>query len=250
MQWQLKPARDLGLPLSERLISQKREFGLVATATHWCWRQMARRYLRWFHRLDVVGIERLPAPPFVMIANHASHLDALTLCAVLPAPLADRAYPLAAADTFFTSFAISAFAAYAVNALPMWRKRTRREDLAGLRARLIEDRLVFVLFPEGTRSRDGEMTKFKPGIGAFVAGTEAPVVPCYLDGAFAAWPAHRRMPRRGALRLVIGASLRFDDLPNTRDGWDEVAARCEAAVRSLRRDCVGAAAAQLPRTST
>ena len=56
---------------------------------------------------------------------------------------------------------------------------------------------MLILFPEGTRSRTGEMGPFKPGIGALVAGTAAPVVPCYLSGAFAAWPPTSRLPRPG-----------------------------------------------------
>lgn len=238
MDWKLKPARDLGLSLGRRLASQNREFGLIGTATHWLWRQLVRAYLRCFHRLTVSGLENLPEPPFVLIANHASHLDTLTLSAVLPPRIADRAYPIAAGDTFFTSFAISAFAAYAINALPIWRKHVKLEELQTLRARLIEDRLVYILFPEGTRSRDGRMAPFKPGIGAFVAGSAVPVVPCFLEGAFAALPSHRRLPRPTRLRLSIGASLSFADIPDDRRAWPAVAVRCEAAVRSLGGDRV------------
>jgi 1-acyl-sn-glycerol-3-phosphate acyltransferase len=233
MEWRLKPARDLGLSFGERLTSQRREFGLAATATHWCWRQLVRFYLRRFHRLEVTGLERLPMPPFVMIANHASHLDALVLSSALPTGLADRAYPIAAGDTFFTSFTASAFAVYTLNALPMWRRTTRPADLQALRTRLSEDRLIFVLFPEGTRSRDGQMAHFKPGIGALVTGSTIPVVPCYLEGAHAAWPPQRRFPRAGRLRLSIGAPLSFSELANERAAWSLAAEKCEEAVRNL-----------------
>lgn len=233
MEWKLRPARDFGLPFGRRLVSQNREFGLAATITHWLWRQMVRAYLRGFHRLVVTGRENLPAPPFVMICNHASHLDTLTLAAALPARIADRAYPIAAGDTFFTSFAISAFAAYAVNALPLWRRHVKLEELQTLRTRLVEDGLVYILFPEGTRSRDGCMVPFKPGIGAFVAGSAVPVVPCFLEGAFAAWPPDRRFPRPTRLRLRIGPALGFADLADDRKTWATVAARCEEAVRGL-----------------
>jgi len=233
MEWQLKPARDFGLSLRQRLGSLTRELGFLATATHWSWRQLVRAYLRLFHRLTVTGLGRLPEPPFVMVANHSSHLDALTLAAAMPARLVDRIHPIAADDTFFTSFASSAFAALALNALPFRRKATRHADLALLRARLIEDRLVYILFPEGTRSRSGEMAPFKAGIGAVVAGTPVPVVPCCLLGAFAALPPHRRWPRFTRLQLNIGEALSFAELPNERAGWDAIAARCEAAVRAL-----------------
>lgn len=232
-EWRFKPARDLGLPLGRRLASPQREIGLASTVIHWGFRQIVRTYLRGFHRLSVDGIAHLPEPPFVMIANHASHLDAVTLAAALPARLADRAYPIAAADTFFTSLPISAFAAYAINALPLWRRGTTPADLAAFRARLIEERLIYILFPEGTRSRTGTMARFQPGIGAFVAGTRVPVVPAYLDGAYAALPPHRHTPRPVRLRLTIGPALDFAAAGNDRKGWVAVAKSCEEAVRGL-----------------
>ncbi|MFT8243653.1 lysophospholipid acyltransferase family protein [Roseomonas sp. BN140053] len=234
MNWELKPARDLGLTPGERLRSQLREPGLGGAALGWCWRRAVRGYLGLFHRLQVVGREHLPAePPFVLVGNHSSHLDALCLAAALPGPAARRAYALAAGDHFFGSTLGAALAAYAVNALPVWRRRTSRRDLDTLRQRLAEDAPVFILFPEGTRSRDGRMGRFQPGLGALVAGTDIPVVPCFLDGAFAAWPATRRWPRAAPLQLRLGPPLHFADENNDRAGWTRVAERCEAAVRAL-----------------
>lgn len=233
MEWELKPARDHGLPPGKRLSSQSREIGTVEAIVHRGWRWFLALYLHWFHGLTVVGRENLPEPPYVLIANHSSHLDALTLSSVVPARFGSRAYPIAAGDTFFTSLAASAFAAYAINALPLWRKNTKPEDLQALRARLIEDKLIYILFPEGTRSRDGSMARFKSGIGAFVAASEVPVVPCHLDGAFAALPPHRRLPRPGRLTLRIGQPLRFAEIANDRAGAAIVAERCETAVRAL-----------------
>ena len=172
----------------------------------------------------------------MLVANHASHLDALSLLAALPSRQAHLAYSLAAGDHFFTSTPAAAFAAYAVNALPVWRTRTTRHELAALRERLESDRLIYILFPEGTRSRDGAMGRFRGGIGALVAGSQVPVVPCFLDGAHAAWPPHRRWPRPGRLHLHIGAPLSFADLPNSAAGWNQAAARCEKAVRTLARE--------------
>ena len=230
----MKPARDLGLAPGERLRSQAREAGLGGTLLQGAWRRMLRGYLRAAHALVVEGRENLPAaPPFVLVANHCSHLDALTLSAVLGGEAARRAHVLAAGDYFFGNAAAAAFAAYAVNALPVWRRRTGRRDIATLRERLAQDRLVYILFPEGTRSRDGRMGHFQPGLGALVAGTHVPVVPCHLHGAHAAWPAGRSLPRPGPLRLVIGAPADFAGLGNDRAGWEEVARRCEASVLRL-----------------
>lgn len=237
MEWKLRPARDLGLGTGARLRSLNREPGLIGVAVNALWRRLVRLHLRLFHRLSVTGLENLPAaPPFVMIANHASHLDALTLASVLRGRPARSARALAAGDAFFASTGAALLAAYAINAFPVWRGRTRQGDLATLRARLTEDALVYILFPEGTRTRDGTMGRFQPGLGALVAGTAVPVVPCFLDGAFAAWPPQRRWPRPGRLRLAIGPALRFDDVPNDRAGRAALASMCESAVRALGAD--------------
>ena len=230
--WRMRPARDQGMTPGQRLRSHERERGVGSLLVSGGWAWLVRAYLRLAHRLDVAGRENLPAAPFVMVANHSSHLDALTLAAALPGRLRRRAFALAAGDTFFTSAPAAAFAAYAVNALPVWRSKTSAQDLDGLRRRLIEDGAVLILFPEGTRSLDGSMGRFKPGVGALVAGRGIPVVPCWLEGAFAAWPKGRRLPRPGQVRLVIGPPLTFEDATG-RVGLRAVAEACEAAVRGL-----------------
>ncbi|WP_159995215.1 lysophospholipid acyltransferase family protein [Roseomonas sp. 18066] len=236
MKWDLRPARDLGLKPIDRLRSQGRETGLGSLAAQGVWRRMVRGYLAVAHRLVVEGRENLPpAPPYVLIGNHSSHLDALTLSSVLRGAAARRGYALAAGDFFFSSGASSAFAAYAVNALPVWRRRTTRKELNMLRDRLVEDSLVYILFPEGTRSRDGAMAKFQPGLGTLVAGTSVPVVPCYLDGAHKAWPPEAKFPKPSPLVLRIGAPLHFADQPNEKAGWAAIAEKSEAAVRALIR---------------
>ena len=232
--WDLRPARDHGIGAADRLRSLAREPGLGTRATAALWRAATRTALSLVYRMTVEGRANLPAePPFVLIGNHASHLDAITLAAALPPSLAGRAFALAAGDTFFTSDVTAAFAAYAINALPIWRKQTSPEDLAALRQRLVEDRIVLILFPEGTRSRSGELGRFRPGIGALVAGTTVPVVPCHLHGAFDAWPAARRLPRPGRLALRIGPPLTFADARPDRAGAIGVADACETAVRVM-----------------
>ena len=89
--WQLRPARDLGMPFGESLASVRREPGLLSAMGYRAWGLVAGCYLQLRHRLAVVGREHLPAQsPFVLIANHTSHLDALVLCALVPWRLAAR----------------------------------------------------------------------------------------------------------------------------------------------------------------
>ena len=96
---------------------------------------LARVYFRLYHRMTVEGAENLPVePPFILIANHASHLDALALAAALPRRLCSRVFPVAAGDVFFETPVTSIASALILNALPMWRKKCGPHALAELRA--------------------------------------------------------------------------------------------------------------------
>lgn len=61
-----------------------------------------------------------------------------------------------------------------------------------------------IIFPEGTRSRSGELQPFRTGIGALVAGRNVPVLPCHLQGTFRSWRKGRWLPRPAKVRLIIG----------------------------------------------
>ncbi len=230
----LEPAKDLGLPLAERARSMKREVGLVDSLLHAIFWALVRAWLFVMHRLSVVGRARLPkSTPFVLIANHSSHVDVFALGAALPFRHRRRLFPVAAGDVFFETKATAALSAFVLNALPMWRKSVGRHALDELRARLASGSDALILFPEGTRSRTGEMAPFKPGIGMLVAATPVPVVPCRIVGAHAAWPPGAKRPRFARVRVVIGEPRAFADVANDRAGWEKIAGELEAAVRGL-----------------
>lgn len=239
--WKYKPAGDQHLAPGDAMRSLQREAGLVATVMQTGWRLVVRAYLGGYHRLRVEGRENLPTkPPFVMIANHSSHLDVLTLASALPWRLRRFVFPIAAGDVFFQTPASTWFSAMMLNALPMWRKKCGSHAMHELRDRLIREPAIYILFPEGTRTRNGKMGPFKPGIGMIVAGSDVSVVPCHIDGAFAALPPGKRSPRPVQLRLCVGPVLTFANVENKREGWLECASQLEDAVNTLRnRGCSG-----------
>jgi 1-acyl-sn-glycerol-3-phosphate acyltransferase len=207
----------------------------VSTIAHAAWWGCVHAYLRAFHRLSVEGAGRIPAgPPFVMVANHASHLDALVLAAPLGAGMRDRVFPIAAADVFFTRTPVTLFASAMLNALPMYRANRGLHALRELRERLVGEGCVYILFPEGARSRTGEMLKVKSGIGMIVAGTSVPVVPCWLEGCMRAMPPGRWLPRPRRIRVLVGEPVVYASTSNDREGWDAIAADLEARIRGLR----------------
>jgi 1-acyl-sn-glycerol-3-phosphate acyltransferase len=232
--WELRAARDTGLTPRERFRSVRRESGLVESLAHHCCFSLLRIYFAIAHRLTIVGRDKLPAHgPFVLAANHSSHLDALALGAALTPRHRERAFPIAAGDIFFQSTVTSTFSAIMLNALPMWRKNCGPHALADLRRKLQEEKAIFIIFPEGGRSRNGSMMPFKHGLGMLVAETNVPVVPCGLTGAFEALPPNRKSPRAVAIKLVIGDALQFASTPNDRTGWSQIAQSVESAVRNL-----------------
>jgi 1-acyl-sn-glycerol-3-phosphate acyltransferase len=232
--WKMKPARDLGLSEEERQLSVNRESGLFSGVVRLFWWTLVKLYLRVVHRLSVRGRGNLPhETPFVVIANHASHLDVFILASQLRATIRASIFPIAAGDTFFETRSARRFATLLLNALPMWRRNCGRHAMNDLRERLVDGTSAFVLFPEGTRTRSGAIGRFRPGIGMLVAETDIPIIPCWIEGAHRALPPKRSLPRPTRLRLVIGEPIRFPHIPNQRDGWDQIAAECFAAVEAL-----------------
>jgi 1-acyl-sn-glycerol-3-phosphate acyltransferase len=232
--WQLQPARDTGLTPAERFRSVRRESGLLESLAQQACFSTLRFYFAIAHRLTIVGRDNLPLHgPFVLAANHCSHLDALVLGAALKLRHRERAFPIAAGDVFFQTKAVAVFSAIMLNALPMWRKNCGPHALAELRRKLEEEKAIYIIFPEGGRTRTGSMIPFKHGLGMLVAETDVPVVPCGLIGTFKALPANRNIPRPVTINLIIGEPLKFPATSNNREGWSQIARRLESSIRKL-----------------
>jgi 1-acyl-sn-glycerol-3-phosphate acyltransferase len=180
--------------------------------------------------LRVEGAESLRGvePPFLLVANHASHLDALLVLAALPPALRRRVAVAAAADYWFTRPLLGGLARLLVNAFPLPRRGCVRSGLATCAA-LAADGWALLVFPEGTRSPDGAVQPFKPGVGRLAVELGLPVVPVALAGSHACLPRGARWPRPGAATVCFGALRHLPrGLPR-----DVAAAYIESAVRML-----------------
>lgn len=229
-----EPAADHGLAPVERFRSVRREPGFFTFVSHAVFGTLLRTYFILYHRLRIQGKENLPRKtPFVVISNHTSHLDALTLAAALPLASRVHAYPVAAGDVFFETIASSVLTAAFLNALPLWRKKATAHALDELRDRLARGHSGYILFPEGARSRDGKMLPFKAGLGMLIAGTDVPVIPCYISGAFEACPPDKSLPRPRTIHISVGKPMVFKDKSSDKVGWLAVAEETQAAVVAL-----------------
>ncbi len=239
-QWRYKPAPDLERSLAERLRAFPRYPDMTLYAGRAAMQLVMRAYLRLYHRLAIHGREHLPLnESFVMICNHTSHLDTLSLLAALPVRRVHRAFPAAAADYFFSSVPRSAVSVLFVNALPFDRQTRGAESLAVCRELLARRGHVLILFPEGTRTQTGAVGHFHSGIARLVAGERTLVVPCHLDGGFRAFPKGAAFPSPRRLTLRIGKPVNFpDDAPEDREAM--------ARICTTLRDAVVALAPQKP----
>lgn len=234
--WRYEPTGDFDKTPIERLKNFPRHPSLLVYAARSAANLMIRAFLRIWNRLEVVGRENLPpTESFVLVANHSSHLDAPALLAALPMTKIHRAFPAAASDYFFTTLSKVAFSAIVINAMPFDRKENPRQSLDVCRQLLETPGHILILFPEGTRTADGTVGPFKPGVGFLIAGTDLPVLPCYLDGAFKAWPKGKAFPRPRKLRLFVGPALRFPGRTAVKDDAVAIANELRDAVLSLRR---------------
>jgi len=235
--WRFDPAADFGRVLPGRLRRLLREPGLLVGGVRMISAAVVRGWLRAYHRLTIVGREHLPADrSFILVANHASHLDTLCLLAALPFGRLNRAFPAAAKDYFCVNSLRAVVAAVVVNAVPFERRVAPWQSL-GVCARLLETPgNVLILFPEGTRSAGLEPGDFKPGVALLAAGQDIPVVPCHLAGTHAALPKGAWIPRPRAVRLTIGRPQVYGDLPPTKAAARHICHDLRAAVIALGRN--------------
>ena len=159
------------------------------------------------HTHGLRNLDGLKAP-FVVVANHSSHLDAPLIYGSLPRRLSKNLAAGAASDYFFDSWYKALPTALFFNSFPVERQGMRgRRGMAGV---LLNEGIPLLLFPEGTRSRTGAMANFKPGAAALSISRNVPVLPIALVGAYAGMPygATVPVPGRPHVHVVFGRPLR------------------------------------------
>ena len=113
-----------------------------------------------------------------------------------------------------------------LNVIPVDQKNPQRAALMGA-IRVVRSGGAVLIFPEGTRSLDGQLQSAQPGIGMIVAKTGAPVVPVRLSGSFDALSRGRCLPRLVNISATVGQAMTF---PSTDFADTESYARCSERI--------------------
>ena len=166
--------------------------------------------------------------PVIFAANHSSHADTSLILHSLTDSARDRTVVAAAADYWFKHPILGNIVSLFLNTFPFSRTGGAQGQLHSS-SQLLKSGWNLVLFPEGSRSPDGRIQEFKPGVGHLAKETGTPVVPMHIRGAFQVMPRGQRLPVPGPIRVRIGKPM----TPQRAEGSREFTARVEKAVRTL-----------------
>ncbi|HUZ86958.1 MAG TPA: lysophospholipid acyltransferase family protein [Candidatus Baltobacterales bacterium] len=169
--------------------------------------------------------------PVIFAANHSSHADTSLILHALTDRARDRTVVAAAADYWFKRPMLGNLVSLFLNTFPFSRTGGAQAQLHSSSV-LLKSGWNLVLFPEGSRSPDGRIQEFKPGVGHLANETGTPVVPVHIRGAYQIMPRGQKLPVPGPARVRIGMPM----APGPKEGSREFTARVEKAVRALEAE--------------
>jgi len=190
--------------------------------------------LRILFRMELRGLENIPrSGACILAANHASFLDPPAVAT----GIRFRMVHYMARDTLFHNWFLG-WLLPRVGVIPINRNKG---DLAALRTgiRVLQEGHILGVFPEGTRTLDGQLQPPKGGIGFLIVKSKSPVVPCYVAGSYDAWPKGRSLFRCHKLRVFYGPvitaeEIRVEAAGRPSDAYLAVAELIMARIAALR----------------
>lgn len=185
--------------------------------------------LRLFFRLKksvVQGAANIPAEGgFILASNHASHLDPPVLAVASPRPLTFMAKKELFTNPLFSAL-IKSLGAY-----PVDRGGSDRGAIQ-MAIGLLQVGRGLVIFPEGTRTSDGEVGELKSGAALLSLRAGAPIVPAYIKGTFAAFPRGGPI-RRAPVSVIFGEPLDPSAYKGTPGAAKAMTRDLDASIRNL-----------------
>lgn len=161
----------------------------------WAW--SAYFYGKIYHRIWYTNKDHVPMTgKLCIIANHQSFLDPPLIAAGIR-----RHICFMARDTLFKG--LFGWHISHLNAFPISHDKS---PLAGIKETLkrLKDEQAVLIFPEGTRTEDGNLGEFHKGIISVARRSKAPILPCVIKGAYKAWPRQSKFPKPYKVAIAFG----------------------------------------------
>ncbi len=201
---------------------------------YWISRGIVRLWLRIWLRFETHGGENVPATGGCLLAsNHVSYLDP----PVVACGIGHRVIHFLARDTLSRSL-IGRWFFRSVQTIPIDRTRG---DVAALKKGLncLKRGQVLALFPEGTRSPDGELKPAKGGVGFLIAKAEVPVVPVYVEGTYKSFPKGSCIVKPGKVRVFYGPPIQpaeFAAIGDDRESYQKIGDLVMSRIAALKAE--------------
>jgi long-chain acyl-CoA synthetase len=199
---------------------------------------------RLFAWVRVQGLENLEhvSGPVIFASNHQSHMDTPVILSVLPGYWRARIAPAMSKEFFKAHFFPEGFSRWRVftnslnyylsafffNAFPLPQREAGARQTLRYIGEVTGDGFSLLIFPEGIRSRSGEMKPFMGGVGMIASRLGLPVIPVRLEGVDRVLDNNVRMARPGRVSVTFGRPLHL-----TGDNYADLAHQVEQAVRDL-----------------
>ena len=184
---------------------------------------------RVYFGLELVGVEHIPVSgPLIITPNHQTYADPPLVTIPVRRPVHYMAWSRLFEVPVFGRFIrlLRAFPVQLASADP----RAAREAV-----RLLRSGQIVMIFPEGGRSPDGGVRRFRPGAFRLAVSVAAPVLPVTIAGGHASWPPGRRLPRPGRIRITYHPPIQPDPALEPRRAARELAERAYAAITGALR---------------
>ncbi len=191
---------------------------------------LSKAVARTFFNYRVIGAANMiEEGPCIIAANHCSYLDP-----PLVGIACRRAIHYLARKSLLDLPVLGPILPE-LNVIPVDQKNADRSALMGA-IRVVRHGGAVLIFPEGTRSADGELQTARPGLGMIAAKTGAPVVPVHLSGTYAAFPKGSKFPKPTTVEVRIGRAIWLSPTSGgARDDYERLSREALRAVAALKR---------------
>lgn len=185
------------------------------------------RFCKWMYRLmfkcEAFGLENIPAEgPVIFAPNHQSFLDAPLVVTHLSSSTLRKTYFYAKKDHVRGAFMRMLARNHNVVIMDM---RTLKDSIRAL-GQVLSDGKNLVIFPEGTRTRTGQVGVFKKTFAILASEINVPIVPVRIEGAYEAWPRTKKMPRCHKVTVTYLPPI----VPTADESYEELAERVRQSV--------------------